>query len=76
VARYKINSNKLVAFLYTKDGWTEKEIGEAAPFTILSNNIKISWYNAMTRTSSLQRRKLKTSEDGKFSYAHGLIGLT
>ena len=26
VAGYKINSNKSMAFLYTKDKWTEKEI--------------------------------------------------
>jgi hypothetical protein len=36
VARYKINSNKSVAFLYTN----EKEIKEINPFTIATNNIK------------------------------------
>jgi hypothetical protein len=34
VARYKINSNKSVAFLYTKDKQAEKEIRETTPFTI------------------------------------------
>jgi hypothetical protein len=33
VAGYKINSNKLVAFLYTKDKQHEKEIREKTPFT-------------------------------------------
>jgi hypothetical protein len=40
VAGYKINSNKSVAFLYSKDKWAEKEIRETTPFTILTNNIK------------------------------------
>ena len=39
VARYKINSNKLVAFLYTNDKHTEKEIRETTPFIIATNNI-------------------------------------
>jgi hypothetical protein len=40
VAGYKINSNKSVAFLYTKDKQGEKEIRETTPFTIVTNNIK------------------------------------
>jgi hypothetical protein len=40
IAGYKINSNKLVAFLYSKDKQAEKEIREMIPFTIVSNNIK------------------------------------
>jgi hypothetical protein len=40
VGGYKINSNKSVAFLYTKDKQDEKQIREAAPFTIVTNNIK------------------------------------
>jgi hypothetical protein len=39
VAGYKINSNKSMAFLYTKDKWDEKEIWETTPFTIVTNNI-------------------------------------
>jgi hypothetical protein len=39
VARYKINSNKSVVFLYTKDKQAEKEIRETTPFTIVTNNI-------------------------------------
>jgi hypothetical protein len=31
VVGYKINSNKPVAFLYTKDKWAEKKIGEEIP---------------------------------------------
>jgi hypothetical protein len=40
VAVYKINSNKSVAFLYTKDKLARKEIREMTPFTIVTNNIK------------------------------------
>ena len=37
---YKINSNKSVAFLYTRDKQAEKEIRETIPFTIVTNSIK------------------------------------
>jgi hypothetical protein len=40
VAGYKINSNKSMAFLYTNDKQTEKEIRETTPFTIVTSNIK------------------------------------
>jgi predicted transcriptional regulator YheO len=42
VAGYKINSNKSVSFLYTKDKQAEKEIRETTPFTIVTNSISIS----------------------------------
>jgi hypothetical protein len=38
VAGYKINSNKSMAFLYTKDKEAEKEIRETTPFSIVTNN--------------------------------------
>jgi predicted transcriptional regulator YheO len=40
VAGYKINSNKSMAFLYTKDKKSEKEIRETTLFIIVKNNIK------------------------------------
>jgi hypothetical protein len=40
VAGYKINSNKSMAFLYTKDKQDEKEIRETTPFSLVTNNIK------------------------------------
>jgi hypothetical protein len=40
VAGYKINSNKSVAVLYSKDKQAEKEITETTPFTLVTNNIK------------------------------------
>jgi c-di-AMP phosphodiesterase-like protein len=40
VAGYKINSNKSVAFLYSKVKQAVKEIKEITPYTIVTNNIK------------------------------------
>jgi hypothetical protein len=51
VAGYKINSNKSVAFLYTKGKQAEKEIRETIPFTIVTNNIK---YLGVTLTKEIK----------------------
>jgi hypothetical protein len=40
VAGYKINSNKSVAFLYSKDKKAEKESREKTPWATDTNNIK------------------------------------
>jgi hypothetical protein len=40
MAGYKINSNKSVTFLDSKDKQAEKEIRETTPFTVVTNNIK------------------------------------
>ena len=83
VARYKINSNKSVAFLYSKDKQAEKEIGETTPFTIVTNNIK---YLGVTLTKevkdlydknfkSLKKEIKEDLRDGKIFHAHGLAGL-
>jgi hypothetical protein len=40
VAGYKINSNKSMAFLYTKNKQAEKEIRETTHFSIVTNDIK------------------------------------
>ena len=52
VAGYKINSNKSVAFLYTKDKQAEKEIKETAPFKIGTNNTK---YLGLTLTKQVKK---------------------
>jgi hypothetical protein len=39
VSGYKINSNKSMAFLYTKDKQAEKEIRETTPFSIDTYNL-------------------------------------
>jgi hypothetical protein len=51
VGGYKINSNKSVAFLYTKDKQDENEIRETIPFTIVTNNIK---YLGVTLTKEVK----------------------
>jgi len=51
VPGYKINSNKSVAFLYTKDKQTEKEIREMTPFIRVPNNIK---YLSVTLTKQVK----------------------
>ena len=40
VAGYKINPQKSLAFLYTNNGKTEREIKETIPFTITTERIK------------------------------------
>ena len=50
VAGYKINSNKSVAFLYSKNKQSEKEIRET-PFSIVTNNIK---YLGVTLTKEVK----------------------
>ena len=40
VARHKINAQKSLAFLYTSDEKSEREIKETFPFTITTNRIK------------------------------------
>ena len=51
VAGYKINSNKSMAFLYTKNKQAEKEIRETTPFSIVTNNIK---YLGVTLTKDVK----------------------
>jgi hypothetical protein len=51
VARYKIISNKSMAFLYPNNKRTEKEIRETTPFTIVTNNIK---YLGVTLTKEVK----------------------
>ena len=40
VAGYKINTKKCLAFLYTNNEKTEREIKETIPFTIATKRIK------------------------------------
>jgi hypothetical protein len=51
VAGYKINSNKSVAFLFSKVKKAEKEIREITPFIIVTNNIT---YLGVTLTKQLK----------------------
>jgi hypothetical protein len=62
VGGYKINSNKSVAFLYSKDKQAGKETKETTPFTIVTNNIK---YIGMTLKKANERsvQELQVSEE-------------
>ena len=60
VAGYKINSNKSVTFLYTKDMWAEKEIRETIPFIIVTNNIKYLGVTLTKGVKDLYDKNLKS----------------
>ena len=48
VERYKINIQKLTAFLYTNNQISEREIKETTPFTITSKKMKYLGINPPT----------------------------
>jgi hypothetical protein len=60
VAEYKIDSRKLVAFLYTKDKQDEKEIRETIPFTIITNNIKYLGVTLTKKVKDLYDKNFKS----------------
>jgi len=67
---YKINSNKSVAFLYSKDKWAGKEIKEIKPFTTVTNNMKYLGVmltkqvkDLYDKNFSLRRKKLKKTSE-------------
>ena len=51
MARYKINSKKSVALLYTKDREAEKDIRETLTFMISTNSVK---YLGVTLTKEVK----------------------
>jgi len=59
VAGYKINSNKSVAFLYTKEKQAEKEIRETTPFIIDPNNIKYLGVTLTKQVKDLYNKNFK-----------------
>ena len=68
VAGYKINLNKSVAFLYSKEKKAEKEIREMTPFTIFTNNITDIGVTLTKQVKDLQDKafkflKLEVKED-------------
>ena len=52
-AGYNINAQKSLAFLYTNNERSEREIEETIPFTITSKRIKYSGINLPTKTKHL-----------------------
>jgi hypothetical protein len=60
VAGYKINSNKLVAFLYMNDKQTEEEIRGKTPFIIATNSIKYLGITLTTQVKDLYDNNFKS----------------
>ena len=60
VAGYKVNSQKSLAFLYTNDEKSEREIKEAFPFTISTKRIKYLGINLPKETKDLYAENSKT----------------
>ena len=60
VAKYKINTQKSVAFLYTNNELSEREIKETIPFTITSERIKYLEINLPKKVKDLYSKNYKT----------------
>ena len=60
VAEYKINARKLIAFLYTNDEKSEREIKETIPFTIATKRIKYLGINLPKEVKDLHAENYKT----------------
>ena len=60
VAGYKINIQKSVAFLNTKNEISEREIKETIPFTIVSKRIKYLGINLAKEAKDLYYKNYKT----------------
>ena len=60
VAGYKINAQKSLAFLYTNDEKSEREIKETLPFTITRKRIKYLGINLPRETKDMYAQNYKT----------------
>ena len=60
LAGYKINTQKFLAFLYTNNEKTEREIKETIPFTIATKRIKYLRIYLSKKTKDLYIEKYKT----------------
>ena len=62
VAEYKINAQKSLAFLYTNDERSEREIKETLPYTTATERIKYLRLNLPKETKDLYAEKYDTDE--------------
>ena len=62
VAGYKINAQKSLAFLYTNDAKSEREIKETLPFTIATKRIKYLGINLPREKKDLYAENYDTVE--------------
>ena len=60
VAGYKVNTQKSLAFLYTNNEKSEREIKESIPFTIATKIIKYLGINLPKETKELYTENYKT----------------
>ena len=60
VSGYKINTQKSLAFLYTDNERSEREIKESIPFTIATKRIKYLGINLPKETKELYTENYKT----------------
>ena len=60
VLRYKINTQKSLAFLYTNNEKSEREIKESIPFTIVTKIIKYLGITLPKKTKELYTENYKT----------------
>ena len=59
VAGYKVNTQKSVAFLYTNNERSEREIQETIPFTIASKRIKYLGINLPKETKTCNPKTIR-----------------
>ena len=62
VAGYKINTQKSLAFLYTNNEKTEREIKEIIPFTIATKRIKYLYLPKETKDLYIENYKTLVKE--------------
>ena len=62
VTGYKINTQKSLAFLYTNNEKSEREIKESIPFTIVTKRIKYLRINLPKETKELYTENYDTNE--------------
>ena len=60
VTGYKINTQKSLAFLYTNNKKSDREIKESIPFTIVTKRIKYLGINLSKGTKELYTENYKT----------------
>ena len=60
ISGYKINTQKSLAFLYTNNEKSEREIKESIPFTIARKRIKYLGINLPKETKELYTENYKT----------------
>ena len=70
VAGYKINAQKSVAFLYTNNEATEREIKESIPLTVAQKNIKYLGINVTKEVKNLYTENYRKLMKEKIGRAH------